>query len=88
VSSLPPTDDAMLVRSQVFDALADVEGRADRRFDQLALRVSRLEKRGGKLFHGMSEEMKMNLMIVGLSVAGMVAAALIQAWAEKWRRSQ
>jgi hypothetical protein len=85
-SLIPQHEDAGEIRSQVFSALADVESLADRRYERLSLRVSRIEKRGS-VFGGMSEEMKMNLLLVGLSVAGMVAVAMIQEWA-KWRRSQ
>lgn len=82
--------DASAIRSQLFSALADVESDTTRNSARLTERVDRLERiviRRASLMV-MNEEMKTFLVMTGISVAAALLVPLVQAWIEKWRRSQ
>jgi hypothetical protein len=66
------------------DAMADMESRADRRYESLSRRVGRLESRKG-LLGAMDEETKTIVLLVGayLCVSVLLPAVLDQV--QKWR---
>jgi hypothetical protein len=73
-------------REKWLDAMADMDVQNSRQLKALRSRMDRLESRARLI--SMPEEMKTFLLMTGISIAAAVLVPVLQAWVEKWRRSQ